>query len=58
MGVTKVEDLLALDKEAKVSADNDRMVAFQVGVRVDEVGKDSLVMVPRTLEEAFAYEKL
>ncbi|MCE7557744.1 AAA family ATPase [Aliivibrio fischeri] len=56
LGVTKVEDLLALDKEAKVSADNDRMVAFQVGVRVDEVGKDSLVMVPRTLEEAFAYE--
>lgn len=56
LGVTKVEDLLALDKEAKLSADNDRMVAFQVGIRVDEVGKDSLVMVPRTLEEAFAYE--
>ncbi|MEZ8128430.1 ATP-dependent nuclease [Enterovibrio norvegicus] len=56
LGLTKIEELLALDKEAKVCGDNDRMITFQVGVEVSEEGKDSLVMVPRTLEEAFAYE--
>lgn len=54
--VTRVEELLALDKEAKSCADNDRFIAFQVGIEVREEGKDSVVMIPRTLEEAFAYE--
>lgn len=56
LGVTTVQELLALDKEEKVSGDNDRFIAFQFEVEVNEEGKDSFVMIPRTLEETFAYE--
>lgn len=53
-GVSKVQDLLALTKEQKVDEDKDRCVAFQVGITVEE-GDESLQMIPRTVEEAFAY---
>ncbi|MBO0215797.1 AAA family ATPase [Vibrio sp. Vb2880] len=56
LGLTTVKELLAIDIKAKQCEENDRFVAFQYGIEVYEDGKDSLVMIPRTLEEAFVYE--
>ncbi|MGU3809831.1 ATP-dependent nuclease [Vibrio diabolicus] len=56
LGLTTVKELQAIDKTAKQCEENDRFVAFQYGIEVHEDGKDSLVMIPRTLEEAFVYE--
>ena len=55
LGVNTVEELLKLTSEQKRDAVQDRFVAFQTGVIVEEDGKKHL-MVPRTIEEAFAYE--
>jgi putative ATP-dependent endonuclease of OLD family len=53
--VDTVKDLLELTSEQKRDAARDRCVAFQTGVIVEEDG-NTLQMVPRTIEEAFAYE--
>lgn len=55
LGVDTVEQLLELTSEQKRDAARDRCVAFQTGVMVEE-GGNRLLMVPRTIEEAFAYE--
>jgi putative ATP-dependent endonuclease of OLD family len=55
LGVNTVEELLKLTSEQKRDAVRDRFVAFQTGVTVEEDG-NKLLMVPRTIEEAFAYE--
>jgi predicted ATP-dependent endonuclease of OLD family len=55
LGVNTVEELLKLTSEQKRDAVRDRFVAFQTGVIVEEDGK-KLLMIPRTIEEAFAYE--
>jgi putative ATP-dependent endonuclease of OLD family len=55
LGVNTVEQLLKLTLEQKRDAELDRFVAFQTGVIIEEDGK-KLLMVPRTIEEAFAYE--
>ncbi|HEY9219029.1 MAG TPA: ATP-dependent endonuclease [Phenylobacterium sp.] len=52
-----VAELLALSKGDKVSADEHRCIAFQTGVEI-EVGGATHMAVPRTLEEAIAYENL
>lgn len=54
-GVNTVQQLLALPAEQKTDEGKDRCVAFQVGITVEEAGK-SLQMIPRTIEEAFAYD--
>lgn len=53
--VNTVQQLLALAAEQKTDEGNDRCVAFQVGITVEEDGK-SLLMIPRTIEEAFAFD--
>lgn len=53
--VETVHQLLELTSEQKRDAVRDRCVAFQTGVIVEEDGK-TLQMVPRTIEEAFAFE--
>lgn len=55
LGVNTVEELLKLTSEQKRDAVLDRCVAFQTGVVIKE-GDNELLMVPRTIEEAFAYE--
>lgn len=55
LGANTVAKLLALTPEQKVHAALDRCVAFQTGVTVKEDGS-TLLMVPRTIEEAFAYD--
>ena len=55
LGVNTVEELLKLTSEQKRDAVRDRFVAFQTGVIVEEDG-NKLLMIPRTIEEAFAYE--
>lgn len=54
-GVNTVQQLLALTAEKKTDIGKDRCVAFQVGITVEEDGK-SLLMIPRTIEEAFAFD--
>lgn len=54
-GINTVQQLLALDAKQKTDEGKDRCVAFQVGITVEEVGK-SLLMIPRTIEEAFAFD--
>lgn len=54
-GVNTVQALLALPPEQKQDDEKDRCVAFQVGINVEEDGKSHL-MIPRTIEEAFAYD--
>nr|WP_281830712.1 AAA family ATPase [Vibrio nigripulchritudo] len=56
LGLTTVQELLSLDNKGKECRKNDRFVAFQLGTEVLEGDKDKLVMIPRTLEEAFVYE--
>ncbi|WP_420388819.1 ATP-dependent nuclease [Marinobacter sp.] len=53
-GVSTVQELLALSGEEKTDEEKDRCTAFQIGVTVEE-GAQSLEMIPRTIEEAFAY---
>jgi hypothetical protein len=53
--VDTVEGLLKLTPEQKRESARDRCVAFQTGVIVEEDGT-KLLMVPRTIEEAFTYE--
>ncbi|MBF0244338.1 MAG: AAA family ATPase [Planctomycetes bacterium] len=54
-GVDTVAKLLDLTLEQKASATLDRCVTFQTGINVEEDGY-TILMVPRTIEEAFAYE--
>ncbi len=53
--VNTVQELLALTQEQKQDDEKDRCVAFQFGIHVEEGGQ-SLEMIPRTIEEAFAYD--
>ena len=53
--VNTVQQLLALTAEHKTDEGKDRCVAFQVGITVEQDGK-SLLMIPRTIEEAFAFD--
>jgi len=54
-GVNTVQELLALSEDQKRDEMKDRCVAFQVGINVEENGQ-TLTMIPRTIEEAFAYD--
>ena len=54
-GANTVAQLLALAPDQKVHAALDRCVAFQTGITVEEDGS-TLMMVPRTFEEAFVYD--
>ena len=54
-GVDTVQELLALAPEQKQDNEKDRCVAFQVKINVEEGGQ-LLEMIPRTIEEAFAYD--
>ena len=47
--------LLKVAPEQKIDAALDRCVAFQTGVTVEDNG-NTLLMIPRTIEEAFAYD--
>jgi len=53
--VNTVQQLLSLTAELKTDEVKDRCVAFQVGITVELDGK-SLMMIPRTIEEAFAFD--
>ncbi len=53
-GVNTVQQLLALAAKQKADGGKDRYVTFQVGITVEENG-ESLLMIPRTIEEAFAF---
>lgn len=53
--VNTVQELLALTQAQKTDEGKDRCVAFQIGITVEE-GSKSLQMIPRTIEEAFAYD--
>jgi putative ATP-dependent endonuclease of OLD family len=53
--VNTVQQLLALAAEHKTDEGKDRCVAFQVGITVEEDGK-LFLMIPRTIEEAFAFD--
>ncbi|MDD2468923.1 MAG: hypothetical protein PHI97_33550 [Desulfobulbus sp.] len=54
-GVNTVQQLLELTAEQKTDEDKDRFVAFQGKIPVEEDGK-SFLMIPRTIEEAFAFD--
>lgn len=56
-GKTTVSDLIAMEPGDKISmpTDKDRCIAFQTDVLVKD-GDAQMVMRPRTLEEAIAYE--
>ena len=54
-GINTVQDLLSVTAERKKDEEKDRFVAFQVGITVVDNGQ-SLLMIPRTIEEAFAYD--
>lgn len=54
-GVNTVQQLLALTAEQKADGGKDRCVAFQVEIVVEE-GEKSHLMIPRTIEEAFAFD--
>lgn len=53
--VNTVNQLLTLTAANKTSEGKDRCVAFQVGIALKENGKTFLA-IPRTIEEAFAYD--
>lgn len=55
-GLSTVQELLHLGIEQKECPENARFVAFQTEIVVEDTAGNSLVMIPRTLEEAFAYE--
>jgi len=54
-GVNTVQELLGLGAEQKIDEGKDRCVAFQVGITVEADGKSRLI-IPRTIEEAFAFD--
>lgn len=54
-GVKTVQQLQSLVAKKKLDEEKDRYVTFQVGITVKE-GSESLLMIPRTIEEAFAYD--
>ena len=54
-GKGTVAELLAMSPADKIETPKDRCIAFEVGVLVSEGGAQ-LEMIPRTLEEALAYE--
>lgn len=54
-GVTTVQELLTLSPDQKRDERKDRCVSFQVPVNVEE-GNQKLTMIPRTIEESFAYD--
>lgn len=53
--VNTVHDLLELTSQQKTDRARDRCVAFQTAITVEENG-NSVLMIPRTIEEAFAYD--
>jgi len=53
--VSTVSDLLALNSAQKVNSEQDRCVVFQTSINVID-GTRQLQMVPRTIEEAFAFD--
>jgi len=53
--LSTVQKLLALSAEEKTDKLKDRCVAFQTGITVGE-GDKVFPMIPRTIEEAFAYD--
>ncbi|MDB5576041.1 MAG: ATP-dependent endonuclease [Bradyrhizobium sp.] len=55
--VSTVSALLALSTDDKRSAEKDRCIAFQIAVEIN-VGGVMQSPIPRTLEEAIAYENL
>ena len=54
-GKGTVAELVAMSHSDKISASKDRCIAFEYGVLVSEGGAQ-FEMIPRTLEEAIAYE--
>lgn len=50
-----VAELITMSPAEKIDASKDRCIAFEVGVQVSE-GGTLVEMIPRTLEEAIAYE--
>ncbi len=53
--VNTVQDLLALTRDQKQDEGKDRCVAFQIGIQVKDNDQETR-MIPRTIEEAFAYD--
>ncbi|UVE67729.1 AAA family ATPase [Burkholderia pyrrocinia] len=54
-GKGTVAELIAMSPADKIHTSKDRCIAFEVGVQVSE-GGTQLEMIPRTFEEAIAYE--
>jgi hypothetical protein len=54
-GKGTVTELIAMSPANKIDTSKDRCIAFEIGVLVSEDGAH-LEMIPRTLEEAIAYE--
>jgi putative ATP-dependent endonuclease of OLD family len=54
-GKTTVADLIAMEPDEKINVPKDRCVAFQTDVLTID-GEAQMAMIPRTLEEAIAYE--
>lgn len=54
-GKGTVTELIAMSPANKIDTSKDRCIAFEIGVLVSEDGA-RLEMIPRTLEEAIAYE--
>jgi putative ATP-dependent endonuclease of OLD family len=50
-----VADLIAMEPDEKINVPKDRCVAFQTDVLTID-GEAQMAMIPRTLEEAIAYE--
>lgn len=55
LNVKTVAELVGMDARDKIDIQKDRCIAFEYGVLVS-YKTDHLVMIPRTLEEAIAYE--
>lgn len=55
LGKSTVAELMALGRDEKVSDEKNRCIAFQCDITVTDQGKQ-LMMRPRTLEEALAYD--
>lgn len=53
-GVTTVKELLDLKSDQKVNIVQDRCVTFQTDIQVVD-GDNQYLMIPRTIEEAFAF---
>ncbi|MEO9336773.1 AAA family ATPase [Mesorhizobium sp. SB112] len=55
LGKTTVDELMALGADEKISEERDCCIAFQYDITVTDQD-NQLMMRPRTLEEAFAYD--